>query len=188
MKKISKLLLPLLMIGTINATEPQFYLRDLETSKDTYGINENFRNASNEIQTNEDSISENIDNIATNEDDIDALENLVSTLRGYLSGLILENDSGDTSHDIKIDVGMARSADNDTTLVLTNALTKKIDATWASGDDAGGMASGVSLTADTWYHLFIIYNPTTEATDVVFDTSITNANAPSGYKIGRAHV
>jgi hypothetical protein len=156
------------------AAEPQFYLRNLETPKDTQAVNENFRNVAGEIKVAETNISDNTSNISD-------LQNIVSNLRGYLNGLILENDSTDSDHDIKINIGMARSADNDTTINLEGPLIKQIDATWSAGNNQGGRASGVSLTSSTWYHLFIIYNPTTETTDVVFDTSITNANAPSGY-------
>ena len=44
----------------------------------------------------------------------------------------------------------------------------------AAGTDVGGLASGASLTADTWYHVFAIVSG--GAADVIFDTSVTCAN------------
>ncbi len=93
--------------------------------------------------------------------------------RGYLAGLTLSNDT-DATNDINVTAGAARNADNDGNLVLASEQTKQIDVSWATGDDAGGLSSSLTLTNDTWYHVFLILvSGTVEAG---FDTSVTAAN------------
>ncbi len=94
--------------------------------------------------------------------------------RAYIDGLITSNDV-DADHDILFGVGEATDSSN--TIIGTNdaAIAKQIDATWASGDDAGGLASGVSLTADTWYALHALFNSSGDL-EFGFDTSATATN------------
>jgi hypothetical protein len=100
----------------------------------------------------------------------------VSVPRGYIDGVILSNNSTDSAHDIDISTGICRDTGNTTSLELTSALTKQIDATWAAGTNNGGMASGVSLSTNTWYHVHLCDLDAGES-DIVFDTSITAVNA-----------
>ena len=95
--------------------------------------------------------------------------------RGYLSGLGLSNNSSDTEHDIDIAVGEARDTADGVDLTIASTFTKKIDATWASGSGNGGMANGVSLAGDTWYHVYLV-ELDAGGTDAGFDTSTTAAN------------
>lgn len=94
--------------------------------------------------------------------------------RGHLGGCQLSNDT-DTDHDIAISIGTARDSTDAANFDLTSVLTKQIDASWAAGDDAGGMATGVSLTTDTWYHVFLV-DDGSSGTDAGFDTSLTATN------------
>lgn len=89
--------------------------------------------------------------------------------RGSIDGLSLSNDT-DADHDIQIAAGECRDSTNTVTLSLSAALTKQIDANWAEGDDAGGFPSGLSLAADTWYHVFLI-GKTDGTVDAGFDTN-----------------
>ncbi len=98
----------------------------------------------------------------------------------YFHDLEISRDVGDTDHDITISVGGCRDNDDDYDLVLTSALTKQIDATFAAGDDAGGMFTG-SVAADTWYHIFLIRKDSDGSIDAGFDTSNKAVNIPSGY-------
>lgn len=101
--------------------------------------------------------------------------NAVSGLpRSYLSGLQMANGT-DTDHDIDISVGTARDAVNSANLALASIMTKQIDANWAIGTAAGGFPSGLTLAADTWYHVFVV-DETGGATDAGFDTSLTATN------------
>ena len=95
--------------------------------------------------------------------------------RGYLSGLTLSNNSSDSEHDIDIAVGEARDTADGADLTISSTFTKKIDATWASGSGNGGMASGVSLSADTWYHVYLV-ELDAGGTDAGFDTATNAAN------------
>lgn len=98
-------------------------------------------------------------------------------LRGYIGGLGLANGT-DADHDIDI-------APGDATLVnasgpqllgqLASTFTKQIDANWAAGSAAGGFPSGLTLSADTWYHVFLISTPG-GLLDAGFDTSLSAAN------------
>lgn len=100
----------------------------------------------------------------------------LTVLRSYLAGLILSNDTGDTEHDIAIAVGICADSTNTYTITLASILTKQIDATWAAGDDAGGMNDGEVVGNATWYHVHLLYNTTTGGVDAGFDTSVTAAN------------
>ena len=82
----------------------------------------------------------------------------------HISGLILSNDT-DTAHDINITAGKCRDAGDAVVMALATERTKKIDVVWADGNDAGGFpsagGSGLTLSDATWYHVFLIKNPTT---------------------------
>ena len=95
--------------------------------------------------------------------------------RGYLSGLTLSNNTSDSEHDIDIAVGEARDTADGVDLTISSTFTKKIDATWASGSGNGGMANGVSLSADTWYHVYLV-ELDAGGTDAGFDTATNAAN------------
>ena len=94
--------------------------------------------------------------------------------RGYLSGLGLSNNSSDSEHDIDIAVGEARDTADGVDLTISSTFTKRIDATWASGSGNGGMANGVSLSTNTWYHVYLV-ELDAGGTDAGFDTA-TNAS------------
>lgn len=96
-----------------------------------------------------------------------------------VSGLILSNDT-DADHDINITAGQAADSSNVSYLTLASEMTKQIDATWAIGDDAGGLFSG-SVAVDTTYHVFVIEKDSDGSIDAGFDTSVTAVNIPSGY-------
>ncbi len=105
-----------------------------------------------------------------------------ATARSYLVGLTLSNDT-DAANDINVTAGVARSTANDAELILASEQTKQIDADWATGDDAGGLSSSLTLTNDTEYHVIIgLISGTVElgfddnisGTNLVTDHSFTN--------------
>jgi hypothetical protein len=106
-------------------------------------------------------------------------EGRLSLPRSYLAGLGTSLDT-DTDHDILIAVGETRDSTNVANLILGTAITKQIDATWAAGDDAGGLFSG-AVANDTTYHIFLIIKDSDGTVDAGFDTSVTAANIPTGY-------
>ena len=108
--------------------------------------------------------------------------------QGYQSGCILSNHAGDTAHDINGTAGEWRNAANDGDLKFASEQTKQIDATWASGDAAGGLAATLTVANDTWYHLFeILVSGTVEIgidTSVVAATLIAQNGATKYRRIG----
>lgn len=105
--------------------------------------------------------------------------------RGLIGGLQTSNGT-DADHDIDIAVGECRSADNSANLVLSTAFVKQIDASWAVGTNAGGLANGVSLSADTWYHVFLV-DLDDGSIDAGFDTSIAAANLLATTDVGTVY-
>lgn len=102
-----------------------------------------------------------------------------TVVAGHLHGLTMSNGT-DASHDIDIATGECSNFAGDTLVELETAITKQIDATWAEGDDAGGMFTG-AVGNDTTYHVIIITKDTDGTVDAGFDTSATGANAPTGW-------
>jgi hypothetical protein len=96
--------------------------------------------------------------------------------KGYLHGFTIKMSSADSSHDIQIDAGSCRDEDDTCFMKLTSAFTKQIDANWAEGDNEGGFPQSISLAVNTWYHMFVIFNPATGAIDAGFDTDINASN------------
>lgn len=104
-------------------------------------------------------------------DDIDA-EGLP---KGYRSGVELANNSIDPLKDIDFKAGAWRSQDNTTNLILSATMIKQTDADWAEGTNEGGFPSGLTLTADTYYHSFLIGKPD-GTTDSGVDSAVNASN------------
>lgn len=98
---------------------------------------------------------------------------LIPTL--YIGGIKTENDSGDTAHDIKFNVGSCRDIADTQDIVLGSAIIKRVDANWAAGTGNGGFPSGITLTANTWYYFFVIAKPD-GTVDAGFDSSLSATN------------
>ena len=123
----------------------------------------------------------NLDHDVTAQDLTDLFQNVIEANRGMISGLGLSNEVGDTAHDIEVAIG--RCVDTGVTVMMnvTAAFVKQINADWAEGDDAGGLATGARSVADTpnvntWYHLFLIHKTADGTIDGGFDTSLTATN------------
>lgn len=98
-------------------------------------------------------------------------------------GLLLSNNVSDANNDIDIAVGKIRDSADSANIEMTTALTKRLDAAWAAGTNAGGLFSG-SKANSTWYHVFVLMTSDGEI-DAGFDTSATAANKPAGYTYHR---
>lgn len=57
--------------------------------------------------------------------------------------------------------------------------TKRLDQAWAAGG-TGGRLNG-SLSSNAWYHVFLLYNPSTAQVDFGFDISINCTSRPAGW-------
>jgi len=107
------------------------------------------------------------------------ITSVLSGLTGtVLSGGLLSNNGSDATNDIDISAGSFVS-DDGTTIFTTSALTKQLDAAWASGTNAGMRDTG-AIANDDW-HLYAIYNPSTLASDVVATITYGSPTMPSGY-------
>lgn len=106
--------------------------------------------------------------------------------KGYISGFLPSTDT-DTDHDINYTTGECRSSGDAFNCAPSwSERTKQIDATFAAGDDAGGMATG-SVANTTLYSANLIRNDTDLTNfDICFDTSATGANTPSGWTFMRS--
>jgi hypothetical protein len=100
---------------------------------------------------------------------------LVSDIRGQIYGLTLSNNVTDPTNDINIATGAAVDSSGAASMLLSSALTKRLDAVWAVGTNQGMNASGSALT-NTTYHIFLIRRPDTGVVDVAADTSVTGSN------------
>jgi len=108
-------------------------------------------------------------------------ENSAFTLpRGFISGLNTAIDA-DNDHDILIKVGSCRDIDDGGDILLETQITKRIDADWAVGDNEGGFPSSLTLSPNTWYHIFVMTDGTT--VDAGFDSDVDAVNllADSSY-------
>jgi hypothetical protein len=91
------------------------------------------------------------------------------------------NNATNPNTDVNFGSGVAWC--NDRLIEHTSTRTKILSGTWAAGNNNGGRFSGVSLSASTWYHCFIMRNTSTNAIDFGFDTSVTGASKPSGWDV-----
>jgi hypothetical protein len=111
--------------------------------------------------------------------DLNAIVGCMGTVqRSYLAGLTLSNDGTSPNGVLDIAAGMAADSSNATYIALSSALAKATQGAWAAGNNSNGMGNGLTVAANTWYHVFAIVNG--GSADVYFDTSPTAANAPSG--------
>lgn len=99
---------------------------------------------------------------------------------GHIFGLGLLNTVADTTNDITIAAGSARSDDDTTDMVLASAIIKRIDAAWVVGTNQGGMNTG-SVANATWYEVLLIKRTDTNVVDVMFSTTANRATLPAGY-------
>jgi len=97
----------------------------------------------------------------------------------------------DNLHDIDISAGSASDSTNSYLLTVSAAIGKQIDNNWAEGGTpaatVGGFPSGLTLTNDTWYGIFLI-GKTDGTVNAGYDISSTASNLFSdaiGYTLYR---
>lgn len=110
-----------------------------------------------------------------------ARANLSAALKGHIYGLTLSNNGSDANNDIDIAAGEAASTEtNPVLMVLSSAITKRLDAAWAVGTNQGGLDTG-SKANSTWYYVWLIRRSDTGVVDVLFSTSATSPTMPANY-------
>ena len=97
-------------------------------------------------------------------------------LRGVIDALTL---SWVSTTSFGITAGMARDSTDAITIPLPASLTKTT-AIWSAGT-ANGALDASAVTANNWYHVFIIYKAATATSDILISLSPTAPTLPSGY-------
>jgi len=98
---------------------------------------------------------------------------------GTLWGNVISNNVADATNDIDVTAGFAADSTNVVLMHLATALTKRLDATWAVGNNQGMRDTG-SISDATW-HIFIIMRPDTGVVDVLASLSATAPTMPTNY-------
>ena len=101
---------------------------------------------------------------------------------GYITPVTLTN-AADADHDITVPITSARDVDDGGDIRLTSAITKQIDASFAEGDNQGGLDTG-TVAADTTYFVWLI-GKTDGTADVLFSLSKTAPTMPTGFTLKR---
>lgn len=96
---------------------------------------------------------------------------------------MLSNDGGSPNTVLDIASGMAMDSTNKALMQSLTAFAKSISGSWVAGSGANGMGQGLTATASTWYHVFLILSG--GIADFYFDTSVTAANVPAGIQFFR---
>lgn len=81
----------------------------------------------------------------------------------------------DDRRKVEIGVGNCTSDDASMSIVVDSPITVDITASGVNGLDTG------SESSDTWYYIYVIYNPTTDTTAGLLSVSSSSPTMPSGY-------
>lgn len=87
----------------------------------------------------------------------------------------LSHNTSDPDHDMDFGSGNFIFSDGSGQAIVS-ALTKQLDATFAIGDNAGGLAESLTIANDTFYHCFNLSSEDGETTDSGYDTSAGAVN------------
>lgn len=95
--------------------------------------------------------------------------------RGYIDGLTMSNFAGST---LRVLVGVATVSVGSNSYLVSNPASpfRKNTNVWAAGSGNGGLDQG-TITINSWYAWYIIYNPSSGAVDFTF-TVETAGNDP----------
>ncbi len=99
-------------------------------------------------------------------------------------GLNCSLDSGTPDEDLNVTAGSVRDATNVHDMVLATEITKGNTGTWAVGDDANGLDTGV-IAASTGYYVWLIKRADTGIVDVLISLSATAPTMPTSYDFKR---
>lgn len=98
-----------------------------------------------------------------------------------IEGLTLTNAVGNLNTHITVTPGRAvTTIGGNWVATLNTSITKSLTDVWAEGDNVGGRFTG-ALIANSTYHCFLLYEPSTQKVDVGIDVSPTANNRPAGW-------
>jgi hypothetical protein len=110
---------------------------------------------------------------------------LASFMRGYIAGLKLTTPGSSAS--FVVAAGTAVDGANSYLMQIGSNYTKTTSA-WAVGSGSGGLDTG-AIAANTWYHVFLIANPSNNGVEVCVSLSptapTTGPRIPVGYTVSR---
>ncbi|MGE0853295.1 MAG: hypothetical protein AB7O44_27410 [Hyphomicrobiaceae bacterium] len=101
---------------------------------------------------------------------------------GWIDGFLI-SAAADADHDLTIGGGATRANGDEWNIGRDSAITKRLDATWAVGDAAGGMQSGSALANNTWYGIHAIKRLDTGVVDVMAVPHGTSVVLPTSYDV-----
>ena len=103
-------------------------------------------------------------------------------VRGHLHGLTISMTGSSSSFTVA--AGIATDSTFVDTMVLAPAIAKTTGA-WAAGTGNGALDTG-AIANNTWYHVYLIKNPTSGAVDVLISlAAVTPTLLPTGYTLFR---
>lgn len=100
--------------------------------------------------------------------------------RDHIGGLKLTNNGTDADHDIDFAVGECRDDADTENLALSSSITKRLDASWAVGTNAGGLDTG-TVAGSTLYAVWLIKRTDTGVVDALFSASFSSPTMPTNY-------
>jgi hypothetical protein len=100
----------------------------------------------------------------------------------YIYGLSPSNGT-DSNNDIDISLGECKDDTGVSSITLSSAITKRLDATFSEGTGQGGLNTGSKATS-TWYDLYAISKDNGTA-DVMFSTYADRETLPNGFTYKR---
>ena len=107
-------------------------------------------------------------------------------IMGYeINGLVVTISTVDSDHDLDISAGLCAFSSATGIYKLTSGITKRMDASFAKGTNAGGLGNGLSIPTSGQLFIFAITENSTGDTDVYGDTSVSGANPPTGWTVRR---
>ena len=93
--------------------------------------------------------------------------------------IITSPNGADPGNDIDFAAGVFQFTDG-SGKAIGLSLTKRIDASWALGNNQGGFDTG-SMPATGLYYRFAIYNPVADISDYLFSQSFSSPVLPAGF-------
>lgn len=108
-----------------------------------------------------------------------------ASLRVYSSpkieGLIISNNLADVTNDLDISPGFCADSTRSAIIRLSSALTKRLDATWSAGNNAGLLQAGQTKGTNESYRIYLIASASGNLVDVIATKYNIALSLPSGY-------
>lgn len=118
----------------------------------------------------------NIDGVVLTKSDVGLSSQMFPPM--WFSGFTIVNNTSDLVNDIDIAAGTCRDESDTIDIRTTSTVTKRLDAVWAAGTNAGGLDTGTA--AASTYHIYVIMKADL-TTDFLFTATYGSPTMPSGF-------